>query len=227
MPITHSFVSAKTQGSDATLVSKNEWNANHVSGIGWIDTSGHPDVPPSSPNSQNDEFEAGSLDAKWTKTGSGVASFSNSRMILNLATAAGDETIYESYVPGAGVAFEFRAKFTGMVLTNSATDYYGMFIADSSGTSIAEIDIRSGPTINCDQGPQQITQQGNADVVYFRIARDASNVYTLGSSADGLLWSNFATVSSSTTVSRFYVRWGSTSKQTYKGACLDWVRRVA
>lgn len=226
MPIKHAFTSAKSDGGDATLVRPSNWNADHTSGIGILDTSGNPDIHPASPNTEDDEFEAGSLDAKWTKTGSGIASLSNSRYILNLATAAGDETIYQAYVPGASTAFELRAKFTGAIFTGSSTDYYGFMVTDSGGSMIEEIDMRSGPTANSDQGPQQAGAQGIADTFYLRIARDASNVYTFGYSADGLLWANFATHTNSATVARIYIRWGSTSKQTWKGACVDWIRRT-
>lgn len=35
MPITHSFVSAKSDGGDATVVRPGDWNASHVGGVSW------------------------------------------------------------------------------------------------------------------------------------------------------------------------------------------------
>jgi len=63
MGIKHAFTSTKDQGSDSSLVSKDEWNADHV---GEPYPSESPDAPADSPNAMDDEFVGGSLDAKWT-----------------------------------------------------------------------------------------------------------------------------------------------------------------
>ena len=193
-----------------------------------------PDVPPGTPNAEDDEFDGVSLDAKWTHTGAGTLTFGTSRMTIQHAASSTDEKVHQPYTPGAGVAFMITAKFTGFTLIQNI-DYLGLEVYDSGGTAIAACDLRS-------TGSNQLSFNRDnpgggstigippifGSTVYLRIARDASNVYTFSLSPDGVAYSTcgMGTGTSSTTVARVGIRFGQTASVGYKYASVDWFRRM-
>lgn len=208
--------------------------AGGSTGIGWIDNGTHPDEPPGSPNTEDDEFDAGSLDAKWTASGGGSETFANSRMTVNVPS--GGERLYlANYAPGAGTPFVITAKFTGCGFWES-TDYYGISVYSSVPAAIAELDIRTTSTSifkahsDVPTAAQDITvpDSGFGQQFYLRLSRDASNNYTYGISLDGLKYQSFtlASRSSATTVAKIGFRFGQTAARTDKYGSIDWIRRT-
>lgn len=191
--------------------------------------SGHPDAYPGSPSAYDDEFAAGSLDAKWTNVNSSTIAFASSRMTVTLLSSSTDSLFRQAFVPGAGVAFTVIAKFTGL-LTYESTDFAGLMVLDSGNAVIAACDYRFGSAnqaFNKDNpgGTSNVSIRFSPDYCYLKITRDASNNYQWGISFDGLAWSQPHTgSSSSTTVSKLAFRFGQTASRSYKKGSIDWFR---
>jgi len=197
----------------------------------WITDlwSGHPDAYPVSPTAEDDEFAAGSLDAKWTNVAGATTAFASSRMTVTFVNAS-DAAFRQGYAPGASTAFTITAKFTGLTLFES-TDYVGLLVLDSSNAVIASCDYRYGSALHAFNkdapGSANNLAEKTADPdVYVKISRDASNNYQWSWSFDGLGWSApNAAVSSATTVAKIGFRFGQTQSRAYKRGSIDWFRR--
>ncbi len=205
--------------------------------IGWIDSSTNPDKPPASPNSEDDEFDAGSLAGKWTRTNTpNDQLFADSCLVV--APTNANSTYYgQSYSPGASTAFTITAKFKGLLFLE-ATDFAGISAYGAGGISspVAELDLRwtsSGifrihsdvPTASQDIA---IPFALGGGTIYLKMSRDASNVWTYKFSLDGLAYTafSFATRTDSTTITGIGFRFGQTGTRTDKYMGIDWFRRT-
>lgn len=98
-----------------------------------------PDTPPSSPDAMDDEFDATSLDAKWSWANQGSSSVSfpeSSTLLLTRPALSGDNT--SSIIqPISGAAWKIRAKIAIQPTTASdGADYMGggLLIRNSTGS---------------------------------------------------------------------------------------------
>jgi hypothetical protein len=158
-----------------------------------------PDDIPASPATQDDEFNAGSLDAKWTWVNQGIAttSFSYGRLLMTMA-AEGSNNFHYIYqaVPGTDWTLTVKVYPSGAAATNPSS---GIVLADSSGkltdffagtkntvvTELNKIGVtnwNSPSSFNSGFG----TDQGWADRRnYLRVQQSGSNLI-YSSSADGI-----------------------------------------
>ena len=215
--------------SSGTVVGALGAGGGGTTGVPWVDSSSNPDRPAASPNALDDEFDAGSLDAKWTNVNSVTTSFAGSKMILPT-----NSEFRQAFAPGAGVAFDVRMKWTGVGLLGSV-DGIGINVYDSTPTAFAQGDMRNSAgslTFNRDNpgGSSQVTWGAPTVLhnLYLRVTRDTSNNYTFFFSFDGVSWFNpVASSSSSTTVAHIGFRIINTGANTWKRWSIDWFRRIS
>lgn len=189
----------------------------------------HPDVPPASPATQNDEFDGSSLDAKWTNVSSAGVTVGGSVLQVAMVNAAANE-FRQAFTPAAATAFTITAKFVGCQFMEN-TDYFGLIVMDAANANIANCDVRytSGMLFNKDApgAAQTVAFRGNPAEFYIRLARSAADVYTFSVSFDGRKYTTLGlgTGTSATTVAKLGLRFGQTASPTWTkhGGC-DWVR---
>lgn len=103
----------------------------------WPGLYNHPDIPPASPTTYDDEFDAGSLNARWSwiDQGSATANFSKSWLMLSCpsnGSADHQRGIYQS-LPGSA-PWEFAAKITGQWPGAGSFEYLCELLLRESGT---------------------------------------------------------------------------------------------
>jgi len=187
----------------------------------------HPDIPPGSPSAYDDEFSAGSLDAQWTNVNSSSISFAGSKLYAEIPSAS-EALFRQDFAPGASTAFTITAKFVGGYW-HEGTDYIGLQVFDSSNNIIAAGDIRATPGwyFNKDNpgGTANISMaHPPAYDYYFRITRDAADLYTFYYSPDCVNWMPLAGGTSNTTVAKIGFRCGQTASATWKRGGIEWFR---
>ena len=200
--------------------------------IGWIDSASNPDKPPASPNALDDEFDAGSLDGKWTQTGGAAApTFADSKL-LAFSPSAGSTGFRQTFQPGASTAFTIRIKFIGFNF-QSDTDLVGLQFLDSSNANICSLDIRRSSGIlrmhkDVAAAGTDVSLAFMQAQVYLEVSRDASNVWSYRISWDGSFWSSngMATNTTSTTVDKVNIRIETTRSVSVMGSGVDWIRRT-
>ena len=170
MPITHTKVSGKTDGSDATLVQPSDWNANHTIPNG---TAGAPSLSPNSDPNTGLYFD-GSDRILVSIAGSAFGGWNTARSELEIGTQIGwvptNQTLWSSTANynsfGQAVLQNFNAG------TSASTD---LVIANDSGTETTNyLDLGLNSTGYTDN--------------FFGSARDGY-LYVTGSAAgEGNLW---------------------------------------
>ena len=170
MPITHTKVSGKTDGSDATLVQPSDWNANHTIPNG---TAGAPSLSPNSDPNTGLYFD-GSDRILVSIAGSAFGGWNTARSEFEIGTQIGwtptNQTLWSSTANynsfGQAVLQNFNAG------TSASTD---LVIANDSGTETTNyLDLGLNSTGYTDN--------------FFGSARDGY-LYCTGSAAgEGNLW---------------------------------------
>lgn len=138
MPIKHAFVSAKSDGGDATLVRPGDWNADHVGSFYPLDSY-------AIDGTYGDDFNTASLSGIWTRRN----------------FVSGDET-YQPDINGTYIrlAAYNRSAGDGYFQTAPAGDWtfamksierggscIGIACVDTNGTGVAIISVYGGPPI--------------------------------------------------------------------------------
>jgi hypothetical protein len=191
----------------------------------------HPDIPPTSPSSQDDEFNAGSIDAKWTGYGSpDINNVTDLPGLWHVAkTGSGaDAGMYQTFVPGAA-AFTVAMKVSGNAL-EAGSNQVLFAVATSGGAFIVDAGMLNGSdaivgAAALSGGFDTYSFDGNrsSGTTYWLIKRDASTNYKVYMSRDGINWILLASFSQSGTVGRIYLQvstFGGSKTEAY----YDWVR---
>ncbi len=173
----------------------------------------NPDLPPSTPSSQDDEFSGSSLDAKWTEYDeTNIQTYAQASGILTLSqptqTGAVLTGVYQA-LPGGNFTIAAKVKLNtnmpsgdgqmwqaGIILWNNAANYNsqaliaGPAVERSSGVrriGFASTRFQDNKTITTTYWDNYGGEwQGNV-YVYVRLRRSGSTYY-LDSSNDGLAW---------------------------------------
>jgi hypothetical protein len=203
--------------------------------------AGHPDIKPSSPNTEDDEFDSSSLDVKWTET-------------INTANASDIDTTWKSwifvdftgdqayqidqdYAPGAATAFSITVKGT---LAPSA-NYGGLLLAcrNAGDTETVRAQIAYNSSSGDPMKFQLDTQDAGSytfarksitmprvNTVYIHLQRDASDNWRAWISIDGLAFYPCGTVyNKSFTVAAFNIALNQQGSTSPMRCGIDWVRR--
>lgn len=204
-----------------------------------------PDTHPNSPNAQDDEFEEGTLNARWTwrNQGSATAPLSQGSVALTAAAASGDDLkIIEQTLPGG--ACRYRARLAVDAAVNFSAG--GMCILDSSSGKLITVgqasnsgpkyavykfnsvtSFNSAPYIAADSGAYGGTQQ----FVYFEIEYDGTNVFfrVSGSGVDGTFQTLFSEAAASFigAPDRIGLFVSSNNGSLIVITACDWFRKVA
>lgn len=192
------------------------------------------DIPPASPSAQDDEFNAGSLDGKWTSFGSpGILSVTDLEGFVHITKtgSVAQAGIFEAFVPGAN-AFGVGTRMFGSVL-GAASNQVLLTLADSGGAEIVSVGMLNGKdaivkaaalTSGFDDFSFGNNNAGMGQV-YFAILRDATTNYTVHMSKDGIIWAQLSSFSQAGTVARIYLSVIAQSA-TLVDSYFDWVRKL-
>ena len=170
MPITHTKVSGKTDGGDATLVQPSDWNANHTIPNG---TAGAPSLSPTSDPNTGLYFD-GSDRILVSIAGSAFGGWNTARSELEIGTQIGwtptNQTLWSSTANYNSFAQAVLQNFNAG--TDASTD---LVIANDSGTET---------TNYLDLGLNSTAYTTN----FFGSARDGYLYVTGGAAGEGNLW---------------------------------------
>ena len=202
-----------------------------------------PDDAPGSPSAFDDEFTAGSLDAKWTEVGSPHASFTkfankfDSWWGMEGTGNATNDYIIRQTLSGftAGVAFQATIKCSFGWKQGSGPLYMGINVGDASTfetsnytefrmtTSSDELKIdewHGSGLFGVNPGPKY-----GGNTLFLHIQRDASNVMRYYVSFDGISFSQVGSQTTAYTLAYLFLRaYGSTSSGNPCRLLIDWVR---
>jgi len=207
-----------------------------------------PDVPPTSPHTEDDEFDSASLNAKWTVVGtapSGGNSYdidttAPSWLYLHGNGSGGNDGLYisQTYAPGAGVAFQVTAKFSVMgnkdyigaflwlTDNNTPSNGYRMGLEHRSGNPQLYVDYISGGSFT--YGTQTLDPKVLGGTIYLKVTRTSGGTWRFFYSYNGISWSPMGAGISpvSPTVGKLIlsVEGGGSTGDPYFVGC-DWVRR--
>lgn len=192
----------------------------------------NPDLPPTSPSAFDDEFNAASVDVKWTSFGTpgtlNTTDFPGFVHISKTGTAV-DAGLFQTYVPGAA-AFTVVVKVSGDV-TQAGSNQVLLAVATSAGAFIVDIGMLNGKDAIVGaaalSGGFDDYEVGNGNdglgTVYYAITRDATTNYKCYISQDGITWLLLATFSQAGTVGRIYINVAEFAATT-TAAYYDFVR---
>jgi hypothetical protein len=198
-------------------------------------------VPPGSPNTEDDEFDSSSLDAKWTQSLTGAPTVNIDTSVpscyiaqLQAGGAARTAQIEQTYAPAGD--FSITAKAIGLFRQSDlSVDLWAMNTAESEGfliqhrfgatapeTSFLTIDASS---FN-DRGTLVIgLAAGTVDTLYIHLQRVGTTL-SAWYSFDGLSFGRINTNTKTFTVNKIRLRANMTSSATVPvWAGWDWVRR--
>jgi hypothetical protein len=165
----------------------------------WPALYNHPDIPPSSPNAMNDEFDASSFNSSslWAWVNQGNASASQSKSVLALAgaTTSGERAIVQAC---PSPTWQVTAKISLLGLTSGQNAWGGLTLRDGTGSSAHIIDFQWYPF---EQGLNVMHLSGNTTFtsnvatfnmntsacrfIYLQIKSDGTNLY-FSFSMDGI-----------------------------------------
>ena len=234
----HKFVSAKSDGGDATLVRPSDWNAEHLPENG--------DTKPDSPGTYDEEFEgtADTLPTNWSwistpSTWKLNSTWKSWLMIEHPAsTSETKELRRASFTPGAGNAFGLwfavtfgngrwnnnGSSFSCMILDSSEAEGFGVLmqltsvfnITSRQKTTGTEANVLNGNASNMDVGPQKH---------YVGITRTTGNIWSLWHSYNGIAFQQYwANTSKTFTVDRIQFKSTSNGDQGVERAMIDFIR---
>lgn len=207
--------------------------------VGGSASRDYPYTPPASPHAANDEFDATTLDAKWTATITSGAVYDINTTVPScfmLMPNASDKNVsmYQSFVPGAATRFSITAGFYGAC--NAHQQNYNIQLWDATGATHVLRWVLYSPSGGC----QHYCDYNNAFTglintafgklpfsgrFFLHIERDTSNVYRLWFSECGISWIQFSsTVTLSTTVGRLTVFFGNNGATTNARMGIDFLR---
>jgi hypothetical protein len=202
----------------------------------------NPDSYPASPASENDEFDTGSVDAKWGWTTSpsvhNTSQYPGHLYISSISQSLSGVYFRQSYAPGASTAFCIVAKVSISAPADGTSRgvQIGLAALDSGDAEIKNIRIAdSGTTTTMDQ-IRLLGTDGTVRTIndtpngwhYIVLARDASNNWTGYWSRDGLAWVVVgASASSSTTVAKVGFRIEANNAAITHYYVADFFRRFA
>lgn len=208
-----------TTASPYVLKRRNAGNSAWVTigasgGVGYPFASYHPDIPPTSPSSFDDEFNAGSIDAKWTGYGSpadnNVTDYPGWWHVSKTGSSV-DAGMYQTYVPGAA-ALTVVFKASGNVLAAGSNQVL-LGLATSAGAFIVDVGFLNGHDAIVGaaalSGGFQVYDfggGGGSGTKYYMVQRDASTNYKVYASTDGINWIILASFSQAGTIGRIYLQ---------------------
>ena len=216
----------------------------------WPGLATNPDRPPSSPNAMDDEFDAATLNAKWTwlDQGTATATFAASHLLLTLpAESTGTYKLRGIGQPTPTPPYEFTARIdpppaiasavgTGIALALYETSSGKVVILESASTA------GSGPIPSClIQNWTSLTAPGGTVGVsvyvptapghYLRIGRTGTTL-AVSFSSDGVAWQAMASLAMGTyfttapdTVALLALHTGTGAANIVLAS--DWFRRTA
>jgi hypothetical protein len=196
----------------------------------------YPDEPPASPNTEDDEFDDTSLDAKWTET-STAASVDYGGDIPSCVSAyfSGNQSyqLAQDYAPSG--AFALTAKFNVFALDNYAQCYIDCFDDDESdGIRAAYVtvvgylrwsfSVKTTGSWSYDTFYATV-QAMTVGTVFIHVARDGSNNWSLWASSDGRAWGRIGTTAKTLSMDHFVLSVDQNGQTRPCRMCIDWVRR--
>lgn len=210
------------------------WVTVGASGGGSPIASYNPDIPPTSPSAQDDEFNAGSIDGKWTGYGSpdinNVTDYEGWWHVAKTGSGV-DAGMYQAFVPGAA-AFTVAFKVSGNVL-EAGSNQVLLGLATSGGSFIVDVGMLNGndsivgaAALSGGFDTFSYGGPGGNGTSYFLVKRDASTNYKVYQSKDGINWILLSTFSQAGTVARIYLQ-VSTFSGSKTEAYYDWIRVFA
>lgn len=212
------------------------WVPGEVSGGGGGTVPTFAELPPTSPSVYDDEFNAGTLDAKWTQSSTGTAPTvainqypADSCYRAQFGSANGMVSILQSFVPGANpfsITFKVSARGSAnyqgwQFFVRNATDG-GIRIA--SYFSAGGILIHSYPSftaLNSPTGPLPNEAVWN----YVHVERNAADAWKTYWSRDGISWGRLdGGITQALTVTRVELLFDQSGAAEPFWAACDWIR---
>jgi hypothetical protein len=187
----------------------------------------NPDKPPASPQTTNDEFQAGSISGSWTTIGSPTTLNASTYFGYALiADASGSQVgMYEAFAPGG--AWTVAAKVSVALGANFA--YAGFVAATSGGVAIATIAYQNdngSPAILSNSGNTILAGTPYSGTVYMALQCDGATNYKALVSSDGIAWIVVQTFTAVGTVARLQLVINGVSGSGVSAA-YDFVRTFA
>lgn len=193
----------------------------------WV--SDHPDTPPGSANTEDDEFESATLAGKWTQTLTGTPTISIHGTWLSCYwvtfSATGQAAqISQSFAPSG--AFNVTAHMYGKCLGTGQMIVYAL---DAGGTNgaFAKYAIDSFSLMTEDAGAfttRSTISSVFREHLFMSIGRDGSNNWTALMSDNGRAWYPTGSFGKTFTVASIGVQFNNGTGGT-KQMGLDWFRR--
>jgi hypothetical protein len=227
-------------GTNNTQIATTEYVDDAVALVGGGGLA-YPDAPPGSPNTEDDEFDSSSLDAKWTQSLTGAPSVDidtsvPSSYIAKLQAGGATRTaqIDQTYAPGGD--FSLTAKAIGAFCQSDAgVDIWAMNTAETEGFLLQHKFGVAAPSATFltldtsafnDRGTVVTGPAGGShDVLYIHIQRVGTTL-SAWYSYNGLSFRRIATHTKTFTVNKIRLRANMTNTATVPvWAGWDWVRR--
>jgi hypothetical protein len=190
----------------------------------------HPDIVPASPHAKDDEFNAGSLDGKWSwlNQGSSTATFGTTGWIsinpqsstwrcLMQAVPSGNWTLTAKLSAGFGFVND---GYAGIMLFGGTDGVGDAFCIgkDGAGSIATRGEQVSSYAFNGTRANTNVTWGGN--LAYLRMVWDGTNIrYHI--SVDGIAYNRFTSYAPSYTPTKFGIATRSSDSQT---SMFDWFR---
>jgi hypothetical protein len=196
-----------------------------------------PDLPPASPNTEDDEFDSASLNAKWTvvtntAANSDINTTWPSHLYLNF-TGNQAYVMKQPYAPAG--AFSLTAKFRLAAQASYQQVSIDAYTASEADCVMASYGVTTPPNA---QTVLHTRDSGNwyynrttlvvplYNQVYLHLQRDGSNNWRTWISFDGYSFFPVSSVYSKTmTVNHFTIELNQSGAHTLARCGIDWVRR--
>jgi hypothetical protein len=235
MSIRHTFVSAKSDGGDATLVKPSDWNADHAA---------FPlDIAPTSPSTWDDEFNGTSLDGKWTAGFNSITTTVGNGLLQLQVNVINKHAYFIRQVAPTG-SFTVTAKLAQVVPVKIDDSREGIFMArtassvaltcgyDNSNNTQAMFIEHSNYSESADWAGYNgnyvsAGQQGLGLFYWYRMrwVTGSSTIFT-DYSANGTIWYNFGSRTGQSQPDRvgIVVECNSGDAKLTQGMLVDWFR---